>query len=75
MIEIKTKIRKWGNSFGVVIPKKEIKKVEVGEGEDVFVFIKKEGNDGLRDTFGKFKFRKSTDKIMEEIDKDLDSGV
>jgi len=33
--------------------------------------MKKEKNNVLRETFGKYKFKKSTKKMMEETDKAL----
>ena len=43
MESIKTKVRKWGNSFGVVIPKGVIKNKGLREGEEVFVSIQGKG--------------------------------
>ncbi|MFQ5531262.1 MAG: AbrB/MazE/SpoVT family DNA-binding domain-containing protein [Candidatus Nanoarchaeia archaeon] len=73
MIEIKTKLRRWGNSLGVVVPLKKISKENIKEGDEVTVFVNKEKKNVLKETFGTLKVKKSTDKIMGEIDKDLDS--
>ena len=70
MIEIKTKLRKWGNSFGVVIPRNKTKKENMEEGEEIIALLMKKKN-VLRETFGTFKFKKSTQKMMEEVDKEL----
>ncbi len=72
MIELKTRIRKWGNSFGLVIPKKEINRENFIEGEEIVLLIKKKNrNKVLREGFGMFKFKKPVSKIMKEIDKEL----
>ena len=70
MIEITTKIRKWGNSFGIVIPHSKVEKDSIKEGNEVNVLINKNENI-LKETFGTFKFKKSTQKMIDEIDKEL----
>ncbi|HLC15443.1 MAG TPA: hypothetical protein VJL89_04370 [Thermodesulfovibrionia bacterium] len=69
MIEIRTKLRKWGNSFGVIVPQKAMD-TKMREGEDVTILIKKEKPD-LRKLFGAHKFSKPTEKLMKEMDKEL----
>ena len=71
MIEIKTKLRKWGNSFGIIVPLKAIEKTKVKEGDEVTVLLKKEKNNVLREMFGTHKFSKSTDQLMKEMDEEL----
>ena len=70
MVELTAKIRKWGNSFGIVIPQEVMNRKSIREGEEVDVVIIKKGN-VLRETFGKVKFKKSTAKMMKEMDKVL----
>ena len=70
MIEVETKVRKWGRSFGVVIPKEKIKEEGIKENETITLLIGKKNN-VLREVFGTFKFKKSTDRMMREIDKEL----
>jgi antitoxin component of MazEF toxin-antitoxin module len=72
MIEVKTKLRKWGNSFGIVVPVKAIEKEGVKEGDNVNILMKKEKKKNvLRETFGTMKFKKSVEEIMKEADRDL----
>jgi len=71
MIEVKSKLRRWGNSFGIVIPLKAIIGEKVKEGDEVNVLLSKDKENVLKEIFGTFKFKKSTDKIMREIDKEL----
>lgn len=74
MIELKTKIRRWGNSFGVVVPITKVNQENIKEGDEVVILINKKEGNVLRETFGTLKFKKSTDKIMKEIDENLDIG-
>jgi len=74
MIEIKTKLRKWGNSFGIVIPLKAIETTEIKEGDEVTILMNKEKTKNiLKEMFGTLKTKKTTQDIMKEIDKELDS--
>ncbi len=71
MIEIKTKLRKWGNSFGIVVPQKAIEEEKIKEGDEVTILLRKEKGNVLREMFGTFKFDRPVEEIMKEIDKDL----
>ena len=70
MIEVKTKLRRWGNSFGVVVPQKVVDDSGFKEGEEIEILIETKSTD-LRKLFGKHKFKKSTEDLMREIDEDL----
>ncbi len=73
MIEIKTKLRRWGNSLGAVVPQKDAERSRIAEGDDVIIMLKKEKEGNiLRETFGALKLKKPTREIMEGIDRDLD---
>ena len=79
MESIKTKVRKWGNSFGVVIPKGVIKNKGLREGEEVFVSIQGKGwtvgevmkeakRLGLNEKLRKI----NTQKLLDEVDRELE---
>lgn len=71
MIELKTKLRRWGNSFGIVVPQTILKeKPGLKENEEITVFIS-QSRPNLKKLFGAHKFRKSTNQMMREIDKEL----
>lgn len=69
MIEVETKVRRWGRSLGVVIPKEKIIEEGIKENETIRLFIGKRKN-VLKETFGTFKFRKSTQEMLDEIDRE-----
>ena len=71
MIELKSKLRKWGNSLGVVVPQNIIESENAQEGDEVVVLFSKEKNNVLREMFGTFKFKKPTEELIKEIDKEL----
>ncbi|MFH1073314.1 MAG: hypothetical protein V1743_07845 [Nanoarchaeota archaeon] len=64
------KIRKWGNSYGILLAKDELVEYGIHENETITVQLDKQPN--LHGLFGKFKFKKSTEKIMKEIDEGYD---
>jgi len=70
MIEIKTKLRRWGNSFGIVVPLKAVESAGVKEGEEITLLFKT-NKVNLRRLFGKHKFFKPTAQLMKEMDKEL----
>ncbi len=72
MTELTTKIRKWGNSYGIIIPLGVLKQKDMKEGEEVdAILLKKKRHNTLRETFGTVKFKKSTEQMMREMDKEL----
>ncbi|HZX20706.1 MAG TPA: hypothetical protein VFF13_06885 [archaeon] len=72
MLQVEGKLRKWGKSFGLAISKRKAEEEKLREGENVKALIMKDRNI-LRETFGTLKFKKSTRKMMKEIDAELDS--
>lgn len=71
MIQIKAKLRKWGNSFGIVVPQVVVEKEKTKEGDEIIVLFKKENDNILEEMFGTFKFKKPIDKLMKEVDEEL----
>ena len=70
---ITTKVKKWGNSFGVLIPNKIAKKQNIEEGSEVEIAIQPLNKTTVRDIFGilKGKWKRSTQEILDEVDKEL----
>lgn len=72
MLEFKARTKKWGNSVGLVLPKK----LGIPEGKELVVFVEPARNvTHVKDIFGKFKFKQDVASLMKEIDKELDFGV
>jgi len=72
MIQGEAVIRKWGNSFGITLPKELVKREGMKEEERVaFVVLKK--RNPLNETFGMFKgkIKKSTQEIKDELRREL----
>ena len=69
MLEVEAKVRKWGRSFGVVIPKEKVKEQGIKENETIRLLIAKKTN-VLKETFGTMKFKRSTQEILDESDRE-----
>jgi len=76
MIEIKTKLRRWGNSFGIVVPLKAMENEKIREGDEITALISERKNKvDLRKLFNaKVKFKKTTEEMMGETDRELHNG-
>ena len=64
------KVRKIGNSLGVIFPKELVKEKRLKENERVFVSVAKKGD--LSKLFGTLKFKESSQKIKDDIRKGWD---
>ena len=83
MIQINAKTRKWGNSVGVVIPNKVIQREGIKEGQEVIMTLVSRRKTTVGDLFElakkhhlpRKKFKRSTQEILDEIDRELDPGI
>ena len=77
MFKSDTKLKAWGNSVGIVLPKEALKEEGLAVNDEVEVILRKKSN-ALRDAFGrlnefKAKSGKSTEEMLKEIDEELKS--
>ena len=68
-ITFEAKLKRWGRSFGIVVPMDEVKSAQLHEDEKVEVIMNKKRNP-LKKHFGTFKFTRTTDEILDEGDKE-----
>ncbi|MBN2142056.1 AbrB/MazE/SpoVT family DNA-binding domain-containing protein [Candidatus Woesearchaeota archaeon] len=66
---IDVKVRKWGNSMGIVLPKEFVKENNIKEGEEIGIAVFRSLD--LR-KIPKLKFKESTQKIKDELRKGWD---
>ena len=71
MVEITTKLQRWGNSFGIVVPIKIVQEGGMKEGEEINALILPKEKISLRKIFGSHKFSKSVEQMMKETDREL----
>ncbi len=71
MIEVEAKLRKWGNSLGVLIPRGSLEGTQLHEGSNVKVIIRPKKGVTMDKFFGTFKTKRSTEEMLREVDEDL----
>ena len=76
MERIKTTVKKWGNSFGIILPKKLINTGDIQEGNEIVVNIESEKNMSVKNLidFAKkhpLKFKEKTNKALKKVDEEL----
>ncbi len=70
MITIQATAKKWGNSVGIIFPKM----TKIREGQKVCVHVELEKKrTTVRDIFGSLPSKISTQKLLKEVDRELDS--
>ena len=63
---VEGRMKRWGNSLAVVVPKKTAERLKLGAGDCVFLDIEKKSNP-LKELFGSMKFKKSTRRLLKEM--------
>jgi antitoxin component of MazEF toxin-antitoxin module len=77
MKQIRAMVRKWGNSFGVILPKEIVDRESIREGIEINLIITPRNRTTVADLFELSKrkklpkLKKSTKQIMREIDRQL----
>jgi len=68
------KVKKWGNSFGIIIPKEIIDKQQIKEGITVKINIQTNNKSTAGDIFGilKKKLNRDTDDLLKEVNEDFE---
>ena len=70
MIELKTKLRRWGNSFGIVVPISAVEKERASEGDEITIIMRKDKPE-LKRLFGALKnWKIDSQKFKDEIRKE-----
>jgi antitoxin component of MazEF toxin-antitoxin module len=68
-MQVKSKLKRWGNSYGVVVPKEIVEKEGLKEGELVEISVRRAAD--IRRLFGKYPF-KNLQTEKEEMRKGWD---
>jgi|GEM_PF-433149 len=70
---IEVKLRKWGHSLGVIIPKEIIEREKVRENQTIRIMLMKDSAKVLQETFGMAKglLKKPAQQIKDELRAEL----
>jgi len=76
MENINTKVKKWGNSFGIILPAEIIKQNKIKEGTNIEIRLTTKNKTKARDIFGilKEKLTRDTDDLLKEVDRDFEKN-
>lgn len=69
MIEFKSKLKRWGRSFGIVVPMEKLRRANIDENAVIEITITKQENP-FRKHFGKVKFKRPIKEILDEGDRE-----
>lgn len=68
------KVKKWGNSLGVILPREIVNKQKISEGATIKINVQTKDKTKAGDIFGilKNEFKRSTEDILKEVDEDFE---
>ena len=70
---LQARLKKWGNSLGIVIPAEFLRTENLKEGEEVTVEVKGETKKTLKDVFGSLKdWKIDSQKVKDELREEWD---
>lgn len=74
MEKTNVKVKKWGNSFGIVLPKALIENQSIKDGTEIEIFIQTKHKTKVKDIFGlaRGKLKRNTQEVLDEVDKDFE---
>ena len=76
MERIKTTVKKWGNSFGIILPKKLINSGDIQEGNEIIVNIESEKNMSVKNLIDfankhPLRFKEKTNEALKKVNEEL----
>ncbi len=73
MNTIQTRVRRWGNSLGIIIPSEAVEAEKIKENQEINILILKDSGNVLKETFGmlKGKLKKTGQELKDELRKEL----
>jgi len=76
MENINTKVKRWGNSFGIILPADIVKQNKIKEGTNIEVRLTTKNKTKVRDIFGilKGKLTRDTDDLLKEVDRNFEKN-
>jgi len=76
METINAKVKKWGNSFGIILPAGIVKSQNIKEGSALEILINLKNKTKAGDIFGilKLKLKRDTSELLKEVDRDFEKN-
>lgn len=73
MTTIQARVKRWGNSFAVIIPSETMETDHIKENDNISLIIVKDSRKVFEETFGslKGKLKRSSQEMKDELRRDL----
>ncbi len=73
MVSVQTRVRKWGNSLGIILPSLTVENERIKENDKINIIIIKNSGNILKETFGmlKGKLKKTGQEFKNEARREL----
>ena len=72
-MKIETKTKKWGSSLGIIIPKEVVEKENLKQNQNIRILaVETLIKTKVKDIFGKLKFKRPTQEVLDEVDRDFE---
>ena len=71
-----TRVKRWGNSFGIVLPKTVIENQQLKEGTEIEILVQAKNKTKAKEVFGilKGKIKRNTESILKEVNRDFEGS-
>jgi len=72
MEQVDVRVKRWGNSFGIVLPIRVVEKEKLSEGKEIIITIQSKEKTKVKDVFGILKKelgKVDTQKALREVDR------
>ena len=72
MDQIDVKVKKWGNSLGIILPMRIVEKENLSDGKEIMITIQSKEKTKVKEVFGVLKKELNdidTQKALKEVDK------
>ncbi len=63
--DLEVKVKKWGNSFGFLVSKKDADRLDIHENQKLLIIVEKKVNP-LQELAGSLKLNKPTKQLLKE---------
>jgi antitoxin component of MazEF toxin-antitoxin module len=75
MEKVNVRVRRWGNSFGVILPRNVVDSQALREGASIEILVQSKNKTKAGEIFGllKGKLKRSTDELLAEVDRDFEN--
>ena len=68
------KTKEWGNSIGIIIPRRAVEELGIAVGEEIIIDIRKKQN-VLKELFGAIPLKRKTEGILKDVREELEGDL